>query len=375
MLVRYIAPLTLVLSFVSTIGCATSQTSGLTSTTTPSIVYREQYIRGVSYAMDDVVTFNGSSYIALSANVGVDPVANPASTVDWGLLAAAGSAGPVGLPGPSGPAGPPGAAGTIGTAGPSGLPGAVGPQGPTGPQGPLGPQGLAGIGSPSFLQGRKFSVQGDSISSIFGNAWQNVVISRTGMIYTSTDARPGRTLSTAFECYGNPNAGSPLGTFDPTFIFPVVGGNCGDFSFGMTAGNTLAQNLSGIDLIIIDLGNNDAAYKVALGQLGDSTSSGTFLGNLRWVIETYLSAKPTMRIVLVSNQYINGAPASTAQTYADAMTEYGNSMGIPVINMYRNAGVNSFTYHLLLQDDIHPSTFGFANFYGPVIAQALGRLF
>ena len=195
------------------------------------------------------------------------------------------------------------------------------------------------------------------------------------MIYASTDARPGRTLSTAFECYGNPNAGSPLGTFDPTFTFPVVGGHCGDFSFGMTAGNTLAQNLSGTDLIIIDLGNNDAAYKVALGQLGDSPSSGTFFGNLRWVIETYLSAKPTMRVVLVSNQYINGAPASTAQTYADAMTEYGNSMGIPVINMYRIAGVNSFTYQLLLQDNIHPSAFGFANFYGPVIAQALSRLF
>ncbi len=369
MLIRYIVPLTLVLSFVLMIGCATSQTSGLTNSTTPGIVYRGQYIRGVSYTTDDVVTFNGSSYIALSPNAGVDPVANPASIVDWGLLAAAGAAGSVGLPGPSGPAGPPGAAGTIGASGPRGLPGAAGPQGPTGPQGP------AGVSSPSFLQGRKFSVQGDSISSVFGNAWQNVVISRTGMIYASTDARPGRTLSTAFECYGNPNAGSPLGTFDPTFTFPVVGGNCGEFSFGMAAGNTLAQNLSGVDLIIINLGNNDAAYKVALGKLGDSPSSGTFFGNLRWVIETYLIAKPTMRVVLVSNQYINGPPASTAQTYADAMTEYGNSVGIPVINMYRIAGVNSFTYKLLLQDDIHPSTFGFANFYGPVIAQALDRLF
>jgi hypothetical protein len=114
---------------------------------------------GVSYAVDDVVAYNGSSFICIQATTGME---DPADSFYWSLLAARGNdgaggavgpQGPQGETGPQGPAGPPGLQGIqgpqgdLGPQGPAGADGAVGPQGPqgeTGPQGPAGPPGPQG---------------------------------------------------------------------------------------------------------------------------------------------------------------------------------------------------------------------------------------
>jgi len=60
----------------------------------------------------------------------------------------------------------------------------------------------------SPLKGKRFGAWGDSITAIFGNQWQNVVIARTGMTLGFQDARPGRSYRNAFELYGgDPTAG------------------------------------------------------------------------------------------------------------------------------------------------------------------------
>jgi hypothetical protein len=85
-----------------------------------------------TYALNNVVTYNGSSYVAIVPNGpnpnGPTPDVNPS----WSLMASAGAAGPTGPAGPQGP---------IGAPGPQGL---MGNSGPTGPAGPAGPQGPAG---------------------------------------------------------------------------------------------------------------------------------------------------------------------------------------------------------------------------------------
>jgi hypothetical protein len=77
----------------------------------------------------------------------------------------------------------------------------------------------------------------------------------------------------------------------------------------------------------------------------------------------------------VTPQYMNNIPSATTVQYVNAMVAYGNSVGVPVINMFALGGVNSTNYQTLLQDDVHPSNFGINNFYGPVIAQALQQIF
>ncbi|HEX3968675.1 MAG TPA: DNRLRE domain-containing protein, partial [Edaphobacter sp.] len=106
------------------------------------VAYQGTYAATANYGLNDVVSYQGSSYISLMAgNVGNTPNASPGQ---WGVLAlgAVGIQGPQGLMGPVGPSGlsgSPGPAGVAGPAGATGATGAVGAQGPAGAQGAPGP--------------------------------------------------------------------------------------------------------------------------------------------------------------------------------------------------------------------------------------------
>ena len=125
--------------------------NGATGPQGPPMTFRGEWLIGTSYAIGDAVAYGGSSYIALSANVGREPDMSP---VYWGLLVEAGAAGPAGpagatgLQGPTGYPGPmglTGAQGPVGPFGPPGATGAVGATGPAGPTGAMGATGLAGV--------------------------------------------------------------------------------------------------------------------------------------------------------------------------------------------------------------------------------------
>lgn len=88
--------------------------------------WRGAYSGLAVYQVDDVVYYNGSSYVCIQASTGNLPT----NATYWELLALAGqdgATGPQGLQGPIGPAGP---------QGPQGEQGETGPQGPQGPIGP-----------------------------------------------------------------------------------------------------------------------------------------------------------------------------------------------------------------------------------------------
>ncbi|MCX5691548.1 MAG: hypothetical protein NTV94_17445, partial [Planctomycetota bacterium] len=123
----------------------------------PGLVWVGTWSNAQVYLPDNAVSFNGSSYRALSFNFGLVPDMNPAA---WAVIAmkgdtgAAGPTGPMGAVGPQGPqgvAGIDGAIGPIGPQGPIGLTGATGSQGPiglTGATGATGAQGIQGIDGP-----------------------------------------------------------------------------------------------------------------------------------------------------------------------------------------------------------------------------------
>jgi collagen type VII alpha len=97
-----------------------------------------------SYAVDDVATFNGSTYVAIVANAGPSnptPDTNPSA---WSVMAQAGAAGTAGATGSIGPAGATGATGSVGATGTTGATGALGPQGLIGVNGATGSAGPAG---------------------------------------------------------------------------------------------------------------------------------------------------------------------------------------------------------------------------------------
>lgn len=69
------------------------------------ITYRQTWSSATNYNQNDVVTFVGTSYIALSANNNLNPSANPGT---WAVVALAGAQGASGPTGGQGPQGPPG---------------------------------------------------------------------------------------------------------------------------------------------------------------------------------------------------------------------------------------------------------------------------
>jgi hypothetical protein len=104
-----------------------------------SFIFRGEFSNDVVYAINDVVSYNGSSYIATIANQGEDA---PGTNAIWSPMAQAGA------PGAQGPQGLPGAPGADGARGLPGAPGLSGAQGPPGVQGLPGIQGVPGVQGP-----------------------------------------------------------------------------------------------------------------------------------------------------------------------------------------------------------------------------------
>ena len=171
-----------------------------------------------SYSVNDLSTYNGSTYIATVANSGgTTPDLN---TADWSLIAqagapgaagpsgaagaqgAAGPAGPAGATGPAGPTGATGATGGQGMAGPQGPAGAPGPVGPAGSQGPAGPAGPTGPQGPAGPAGtggtsQALTVIPYSATPVFDASQGNALeITLTGNVTSSTfvNATAGQTV-------------------------------------------------------------------------------------------------------------------------------------------------------------------------------------
>lgn len=131
--------------------------SGRTPTTQPT--YWTQLIRGLtvqgewspgtSYKLNDIVLYNGASYIAIADNLSQ----NPTNVSYWNVLSAKGDTGPAGTNGTDGAAGPAGPTGATGPQGPIGATGQTGSIGPTGSAGSNGATGATGATGPTGATG------------------------------------------------------------------------------------------------------------------------------------------------------------------------------------------------------------------------------
>ncbi len=163
----------------------------------PPVIFKGAWSRTIAYAIGDAVfcaacSTNGSSYIALQANVNIDPPTDVSgSGGNWALLAQQGLIGATGPTGPIGPIGLTGAIGAMGPQGPVGATGVTGPIGPiglTGAIGATGPQGPVGATGATGPQGPPVTFQGNWSSSItyaLGDAVFCAACSTNGSSYVS----------------------------------------------------------------------------------------------------------------------------------------------------------------------------------------------
>ena len=137
-------------------------TPGTNGTNGTGFNFTGPFSASTSYNVNDVATYNGSSYVAIVASQGAGtPDTNP---TDWTLMAQQGAAGAQGLQGPQGPQG---ITGATGATGPQGLMGLQGPQGPPG----VPPPNVAVTNAPNTFTASQ-TVTGNVIVSGTGNGVQ-----------------------------------------------------------------------------------------------------------------------------------------------------------------------------------------------------------
>ncbi len=140
--------------------------------------FRNAFDNTASYAVNDVVSYNSSSYVATAANRGPNNPA-PDQNVAWSLMAQQGAPGQIGQTGPQG---------------------GIGPIGPTGPQGAQGPAGTTGQTSQTAFQVQSLVVSTSSFATVPGlsltvsvPANSNVIVAADGGVVVDSS------LATAFS--------------------------------------------------------------------------------------------------------------------------------------------------------------------------------
>ncbi len=184
------------------------------------IIWRGEWSNSTAYAINDAVSYNGSSYIALMNNTNSDPEANP---VIWNILARKGNIGDTGPAGPQGPtgdqgvAGPQGAAGPVGPQGPQG---AAGQQGPAGADGPTGPTGM--VATYTF-SGSVGTISAYSNQFVFAGPTVNVTTTATQRITGSAQAPLGILPNMSPFCSGASTSSSCFAFFGYDLCYRAAG--------------------------------------------------------------------------------------------------------------------------------------------------------
>jgi hypothetical protein len=139
-------------------------TSGTSGSSGNGFVFRGSWTGTTTYNLNDVITYNGQSYVSIqSNNLNKQPSIQPAW---WTVFSAAGSSGTSGTSGSNGSSGSSGTSGSNGSSGTSGVNGTSGSSGSNGTSGSNGSSGSSGSNGSNGSSGTSGS---SGISNSFFN--------------------------------------------------------------------------------------------------------------------------------------------------------------------------------------------------------------
>ncbi len=120
------------------------------------------------------------------------------------------------------------------------------------------------------------------------------------------------------------------------------------------------------DMVLVFGGTNDYGHGVPLGTLADTTPE-TFCGAYRMLLQGLVEKYPTSRIVAMTPMQRAGCTQPNLRTgrvlleYVEAIREIAGQLSIPVVDMYREAGICvdiPAQRELFCPDGVHPSDAG-----------------
>lgn len=154
-----------------------------------------------------------------------------------------------------------------------------------------------------------------------------------------------------------------------------------NISINAVAGNTIFAQVDTLDNVLSNdpnyfddkdivsflIGANDYAQNSVLGTVADTANAPTFAGQMKYFIETVLTAKPSVKLFIMTPTKANGSAVfyTTANTAGWKLEDLANLVvaickdySVPCIDLYSNAGFNLQTIDSLTVDGLHPSLKG-----------------
>ncbi len=111
------------------------------------------------------------------------------------------------------------------------------------------------------------------------------------------------------------------------------------------------------DLVTILGGSNDLAYNIPIGTSAEYTKpinekdTDTFKGAYSYIIETLLTWKASLRIVIMTTAF--GDNNDGYKEYADACKDVAAYYGLPCVDLYGKMGLNKLTSSIYTSDNLH----------------------
>lgn len=190
--------------------------------------------------------------------------------------------------------------------------------------------------------GKKWVSFGDSIT--YREAWQPSVINTFNLIHTNCGIGSTALAGTGSNAFWQDVRLNAVKAADPDMV-TILGG---------------ANDLVDVNITI----GTSAEFAKALAE----KDKNTFIGAYSYIIETLLTWKPTLRIVILGTTWahMNGADYSATLTYtdySDASKLVAQHYGLPFVDLHGESAFNQFTvedspYNIYSNDHIHPNALG-----------------
>ena len=216
-----------------------------------------------------------------------------------------------------------------------------------------------------IFSGKVWAALGDSITYL--NLWQPHLVSEFGLTHINCGL-------------GSSSLGDDAGQGRPAFWEDIRLG-LGAYSASLTAtsdGRTYSTVIpNNPDIVTIWGGANDQAYGGGIGTDAEfdlaigSKNKATYKGAYSYIIETLLTWKPTLRIILITQYgFVSAAESKGALSeFAEATIDVGKYYGLPVIDLFGSCGINKLTEASYLSDGIHINAAGAKRVAERVIAE------
>lgn len=184
----------------------------------------------------------------------------------------------------------------------------------------------------------RFTSFGDSITQ--RERWQPFVVKEGGFVHTNCGIGGSPLGGSRENAYWRPARLDAVKASEPD-ILTILGG-----------ANDLVPNV---------LIGTDDEFEKPLAE----KDTNTFKGAYSYIIEELLAWKPDLRILVLTTTWGHNDGLAMAHTtglryrdYAQASREAAQFYGLPIVDLYYEAGFNKWTNDTYIPDNIHPNEAG-----------------